>query len=201
MISKTPLTVLKSELEILTAKNPQFVEQNKPSFKRIENAVLKISTQIKDVMDFVRTKPLQLEPHSSKTILESAVSSAVIPATVHVTLADNDVPLMCDIAQIETVIVNLLNNAVEAMNKSGKIWIDVVEENSNGIIRIANSGPSIPDENLGKVFEPLFTTKNSGAGLGLTTCKYVVERHGGKISVKNNPTTFTIVLPKTSQKL
>ncbi len=198
---KNPLTVLKTELEILNVKNPQFVEQNKPSFKRIENAVLKISTQVKDIMDFVRTKPLQLEPHSSKTILESAVSSAVIPATVHVTITNNDVPVMCDSAQIETVIVNLLNNAVEAMNKSGKIWIDVSEENSSAVIRIANSGSNIPDENLDKVFEPLFTTKNSGAGLGLTTCKYVVERHGGKISVKNNPTTFTIVLPKSTHRI
>ena len=54
----------------------------------------------------------------------------------------------------------------------------------------------ISEDNLEKVFEPLFTTKQRGTGLGLASCKNIIEQHQGEISVKNNPTTFTITLPK-----
>lgn len=193
---RNPLAVIKSELEILSLKNPSFVKSNKASFQRLENSVSKISTQISDIMDFVRTKPLQLAPQSIRNILESSISSTIIPQTVQVYLSDNDSLVMCDNAHLETVFVNLLNNAVDAMNGIGKIWIDISEEGSNVLVKIANSGSSIPDGNLKKIFDPLFTTKNNGAGLGLTTCKSIIERHGGTISARNNPTTFTISLPR-----
>jgi PAS domain S-box-containing protein len=195
---KNPIAVIKSELELLSFKNPSLVENNKSSFQRLENSISKITTQIRDIMDFVRTKPLQLAPQSIRSVLESSIFSTIIPETVQVHLANNDSYVMCDNAQIETVFVNLLNNAVEAMNGFGKIWIDISEENSSVIVKIANSGSNIPEQNLEKIFEPLFTTKNSGAGLGLTTCKAIIERHCGTISAKNNPTTFTIILSKAT---
>ncbi|HSA97543.1 MAG TPA: HAMP domain-containing sensor histidine kinase, partial [Candidatus Nitrosotenuis sp.] len=58
------------------------------------------------------------------------------------------------------------------------------------------TGPGVSDHNIARLFEPLFTTKQVGTGLGLTSCKKIVSNHGGKISFKNNPTTFTITLPK-----
>ncbi len=59
-----------------------------------------------------------------------------------------------------------------------------------------DSGLGIPRENLDKVFEPLFTTKQRGTGLGLASCKNIVEQFGGKISVKTNPTIFTLVFQR-----
>lgn len=64
------------------------------------------------------------------------------------------------------------------------------------VIEFENSGPDIPPDIFPKIFEPLFTTKHGGTGLGLPTCKSVIEQHGGTITAKNNPTTFTIQLPK-----
>ena len=58
------------------------------------------------------------------------------------------------------------------------------------------SGVGIPEENLQDIFEPLFTTRQTGTGLGLASCRSLVEQHGGTITAKNNPTTFTITLPK-----
>ena len=63
-----------------------------------------------------------------------------------------------------------------------------------------DSGHGIPEDVLPKIFEPLFTTKQVGTGLGLASCKSIIEKHGGSISVRNNPTTFSIILPKTTTK-
>ncbi|MBI5146567.1 MAG: GHKL domain-containing protein [Thaumarchaeota archaeon] len=63
------------------------------------------------------------------------------------------------------------------------------------IIEIIDTGSGIKQENLDKIFEPLFTTKQTGTGLGLVTCKNIIQQHHGTTSVKNNPTTFTISLP------
>ena len=64
------------------------------------------------------------------------------------------------------------------------------------LIAFEDSGPVIESENIDKIYEPLFTTKQLGTGLGLSICKSIVEQHGGSITVKNNPTTFLVRLPK-----
>ncbi len=69
------------------------------------------------------------------------------------------------------------------------------------MIEIEDQGHGIPQENIDKIFEPLFTTKQSGTGLGLASCISIVEKHGGSISVRNNPTVFTVQLPKVSKNV
>jgi len=83
------------------------------------------------------------------------------------------------------------------MHEGGKIEIKINEKDNMVILEFADSGKGISDNDLEKVFEPLFTTKQKGTGLGLASCRNIVDQHQGKISVKNNPTTFTIKLPKS----
>lgn len=88
------------------------------------------------------------------------------------------------------------------MGQDGNITIKFIEKMDDKIqIQIQNSGPVIPDDLLTKIFEPLFTTKQHGTGLGLPSCKNIVEQHYGTIHASNNPTTFTINLPKHIEKL
>ena len=68
-------------------------------------------------------------------------------------------------------------------------------DSKNITIKVQDSGPGIPDKDLEKIFEPMYTTKTTGTGLGLVICKSIIEQHGGTISVSNKPTTFTITLP------
>ena len=65
---------------------------------------------------------------------------------------------------------------------------------------VQDSGEGIPEESLEKIFEPLFTTKKGGTGLGLANCKQILENQEASITVKNNPTTFTIEFPKYSEE-
>ena len=91
----------------------------------------------------------------------------------------------------------MLRNAIEVIdNNTGYIEIKIQDVENQVIIDIIDSGVGIEEENIDIIFEPLYTTKQIGTGLGLVSCKNIIEQHGGKITVKNNPTTFTITLPK-----
>ncbi|MDX1532988.1 MAG: HAMP domain-containing sensor histidine kinase, partial [Nitrosopumilaceae archaeon] len=103
------------------------------------------------------------------------------------------------------VLRNLIQNAIQAIGtKNGKIFIDFSEDEDWSIVKIVDDGPGIPEKIMNDIFEPLYTTKQEGTGLGLVTCKTVVEQHGGVIEVENNPdvgVTFTVKIPKRLDKL
>ncbi|MEK0319537.1 MAG: HAMP domain-containing sensor histidine kinase, partial [Nitrosopumilus sp.] len=87
-------------------------------------------------------------------------------------------------------------NSIQSIEGEGKITISIKEESNYLNIYFEDSGSGIAEENINEIFEPLFTTKVTGTGLGLGICKNIIDEHGGKISVHNNPTTFIIKLPK-----
>ena len=81
-------------------------------------------------------------------------------------------------------------------NNSSNIEIKIHDEKKQVIIEVVDSGEGMNDIDM--IFEPLYTTKQIGIGLGLVICRNIIDLHGGKITAKNNPTTFTISLPKMS---
>lgn len=97
---------------------------------------------------------------------------------------------------------NLIMNAVQAMNYSGKLNIAGLRENGYAVIKVEDSGPGIPDSLREKIFDPFFTTKppGEGSGLGLDICMKIVEKHKGKIVFESEPgkTVFTVCLPYRS---
>jgi signal transduction histidine kinase len=102
---------------------------------------------------------------------------------------------------MEIVFGNILLNSIQAIgDNAGQIYIRYAKKADSAIIEIVDSGAGIPQEHISKIFDPLFTTKQKGTGLGLTSCKNIIEQHGGTISAKNAPTTFTIVLPLPKTK-
>ena len=84
--------------------------------------------------------------------------------------------------------INLLDNAVEAMEKKGKIWIITSFDKTNQRVKIevCDSGPGIPEKEIGKLFLPHFSTKKKGTGLGLAIVNQVITEHSGSIDVENN---------------
>lgn len=109
-------------------------------------------------------------------------------------------PIECRPVRIGQVLLNLLVNAVQAIDGEGEIRIRTWQDAGNVLIAISDSGPGIPADLRHKIFEPGFTTKraNAGTGLGLFLCRRIVLQHGGCIRVESNApggATFTVVLP------
>jgi two-component system sensor histidine kinase HydH len=111
---------------------------------------------------------------------------------------DKDITIDCDQEQIKIAFKNILLNSVQAMNYQGIINITISEIENHVQVEIEDNGPGISEDILPKIFEPLFTTKQTGTGLGLSSCNNIIKSHRGKISVNTKidaGTRFTIELP------
>ena len=192
---RNPLSVIKNSLgNIQLIKNDP--ENMNKTIVRCDRAVDRIAHQIDGVMGFLKESPLELTRLSLLEIIQSAVLGIPKNEGVEIIIPTKNARILGDKVKIESLFHNLIINAVQKLNNKGTITIKASEEHDNLTkITISDDGESIPEESLIKIFEPLFTTKQHGTGLGLASCKKIVAQHNGFISVSNNPVTFTIILP------
>ncbi len=111
-----------------------------------------------------------------------------------------ETPLICkvDAAVLKQVVLNLFINAQQAIDRGGELMVRTTESGPNARIVVSDTGPGIPPDKLPRLFQPFFSSRPDGTGLGLATAKRIVEAHGGKITVASEPgkgTAFTIELP------
>jgi signal transduction histidine kinase len=191
---RNPLSVIKNTSELLLRKDID--EKTKELLSRIDRSASKINNQVNGALDFVRTKPLQVGSHPSDQILSETFDRIEKPSGITINVPKTDYTIKCDLERIEIALANLITNSIQALDGDGTINISIQDNNKFVTIEVEDSGPGIPKDVLPKIFEPLFTTKPDGTGLGLASVKNIIDQHGGSISVKNNPTTFTINLPK-----
>ena len=193
---KQPLTIMHTYADMLTPEIlAKLDSKDREKWYRLQNSISDMNRIIEDVLDFARTTEIKKKKSSLLSILRLAVNHVKSSIGITINLPDNDVMFNCDARKIEGVLSNLLNNSSQALDSQGEIDVSVSKDSQFVTIEIKDSGPGIPSENLDKIFEPMFTTKKTGTGLGLVICKSIVEQHGGSISVSNKPTTFTIKLP------
>ncbi len=191
---RNPLAVITLNLGILLRDAATPLQMDR--CQRMLRASQKIEQQVGEVMSFIRTYPSKMREVSLSDIIDSMLERISIPPTISITKDIADVSLVCNETQIESALTNLILNAIDAVNRNGEILIRAVEYKNFVVIDVKDSGPPIPPDILSRMFEPLFTTKISGTGLGLASCKQIVEQHRGTISVRTTPTVFTIRLPK-----
>lgn len=196
---RNPLSIIKNSIDLLKTHQADPDANKQHQFSRIEHAINQMNAIINDMMNFARTQPLDLKQSSLIETIRNSAQLIQIPENVSLILPEKDIVFSFDSAKMEVVFYNLIINAIHAIGKEkGLIMIRFNEKNNEKIvIEVQDSGSGIPDDLIGKVFEPLFSTKKYGTGLGLASCKAIVEQHKGIIYVKNSPTTFTIVLPKS----
>jgi len=193
---RNPLGVISSTVQIIEATSKDTLDEKTLSrLSRITSSATNMKHQIEDVLNFVRKKPLDIEKVPLSELLQSAINNIEIPERVTIYSPENEILLECDSSKLESVLMNLMTNSIQAIESTGEIHIRNNEESGTITLEIEDSGPGIPSELLPKIFDSLFTTKSAGTGLGLAYCKSIVEQHKGTLTVKNNPTTFTIKLP------
>lgn len=201
---RNPIAIIKNSIDLISIKykdelNPGISNQ----FEIMERAIFNMNSIISDILNFARTQPLNLEEYSLAKTITRSVSTIKIPANIKIIHPQNDVTLKLDIAKLESAFYNIILNAIQSIGDSqGEIIIRIIEKTDDIIqIQIQNSGPPIPDELMPRIFEPLFTTKKRGTGLGLPSCKNIVEQHYGTLTASNNPTMFTITLPRNIDRI
>lgn len=194
---RNPLNVIKNSVEMMKLKLKDSIDEKLDKhFSLVSKSVLRISHQIEDVLDFVRETEIQVKDIPLSEIITSVKALIQIPPTITINKLANDAVITCDPKKMEIVFANLLINSIQAMNEKGEISFRLTDLKNYFVIDVEDTGPGIPQEIIHKIFEPLVTTKQTGTGLGLSSCKTIIEQHHGKITVTNNPTRFTIKLPK-----
>ena len=194
---RNPLSTIKNVVELMENKQKLRIEEKIIYYGKLHRAIDRISHQVDDVLEYGKASQLQLQSANLTTIIKQIISDNNFPKEVKVNIDNVDLRLNIDVRKMEAVITNLLVNAAQAIDNKGTINVRLLDNGSNAIFAIEDSGPGIDPQNITKIFDPLFTTKQTGTGLGLSICKKIIEQHGGNISVKNNPTTFIVRLPKS----
>ena len=205
---RNPLSAIKNTLfstrELAGAKG---VNLDRP-VGRMERSIERCNRIIGDLLDFSRTRELQCEAHEFDPWLDAVVHDQVLPPGVEMTLdlQAGKAAISLDSDRLRRVVINLIDNAAQAMvDPQAQVAAKRLALRSRLVDRgidltVEDTGPGIAPENLERVFEPLFSTKSFGTGLGLPTVKQIVEQHGGSIrieSVVGQGTSVLIRLPLT----
>ena len=198
---RNPLAVINNAVYMLRLeKSKQVDELPEDYLDIIDQEVASSNKIITDLLTFARIKPANLNSTNLHASLENIFKKFVPPEFVKVKIdLPDDLPnVIVDDKQIEQVMTNLVTNAYQAIPNSGKLTITGKVERNMVRLDFTDTGIGIPPENLEKIFEPLFSTKTKGIGLGLTISKMLAEANGGKIRVKSTPmkgATFSLYLP------
>ena len=198
---RNPLGVIKNSAYFLNLKlQPSADDKIKKHLEIIEKEVGASTLIIEDILSFARIKMPEQKPVEIAPLIRESVESLPAPEgiTVDIRPAEGLPRAFIDRAQIGQVFTNLIKNAYQAMPQGGRLTISTSLKGNFLEVAFADTGVGIPPENLPKLFEPLFTTKEMGTGFGLAIVASIVEGHKGKVEVESKVgegTTFKILLP------
>ena len=202
---RNPLQAIAGELylakgDLDTFSECQAKKNLRESIVSIEENLYYIDKIVADLQDY--TKPLN--PNKEVVNIEKAIEEALlivnIPSKLSVNIAiEKDFPqLTTDMSMLKRALINLIQNAVQAMPNGGTLKITAQTRNGAAQVSVQDTGEGIPKEAQEKMFTPLFTTKSKGQGFGLAVVKRLIEAQNGEITYKTQNgkgTTFTIQLP------
>jgi signal transduction histidine kinase len=206
---RNPLATIRNSIDILRKMTDGKATAADRAVARIDRAVQRCDAIVGDILEFSRVQELNREPTAIDAWLQEMLDEHEVPSSPRVRrelMAGAET--MLDRTRFRQVLVNLVDNAAQAMadpqwqpGPDHEPTITVRTELAGPHIRlsVSDNGPGIVADKLSKIFEPLFTTKTRGVGLGLPTVRKLVEQHGGTIDVESREgggTTFTVWLPR-----
>lgn len=202
---RTPMTVIKGYAEMLETDDLSS-EDRKKFGTLIGGEVDRMERMINELHDFVRGSrgPLKASACSIQELIEEIhtwIGHDLRTAGVAVNMSFPEPGVvMADPDKLKRAFTNILKNALEAMPQGGDLRVTLASDGEYYRVTFADTGVGIPEQNLGRVFEPFFTSgKRRGLGLGTSITRSIIEEHGGNVSIDSRPgsgTTFTVSLPR-----
>lgn len=196
---RNPLTTINGFLQI--SKNRQY--NIEPWYDLIMDEITRINELTGEFLQFSKPHSLQLRKHDLRVCVERAVflfqSKAVLQG--HELIYKPDGPVLyswIEKDKMVQVLLNLLQNAVDAMKEKGVVTLRLVQEEDFGLIEVHDTGQGISEKDMESIFHPFYTTKESGAGLGLSICHKIIQDFGGTIKVESQigiGTRFKVFVP------
>jgi two-component system NtrC family sensor kinase len=202
---KNPLAVIKGLAEELH-EEVGIDPSTRAQLTTIRDSASRASTIVTDLLKFARQSTPEMQRRDMRETIQSSLRLTEYltrkgKIEVSVELPDQPVMMAFDAQQIEQVLINLITNAVQAMQHGGSLRVNLNKSGGKVAIGVQDTGSGIPKHNLNRIFDPFFTTKpeGEGTGLGLSVSYGIVSRHGGTIEVESElgwGTTFTVLLPE-----
>lgn len=203
---RNPLGVMTNAVFLLSATLKDATSTTREYLDILSTQINTAGRIVNDLLDFVRQRPPQTSAVQLAEIIDQQLANLGLPESVRIERAWSAPPPMVHADPVQTgqIIVNLVTNAVQAMGDAGgTITFSAQVQDGRLRLAISDTGPGIAAESLEKVFEPLFTTRARGIGLGLPVCLQLARNNGGDLSVVSVPgrgATFTLALPLEETK-
>ncbi len=192
---KNPLGIIKGALDILRKEGiDEQVRATMISY--VEDEIRRLDMLIRDFLDFSRPRSLSFKKTNLTSFLRNLVERMNLewePKRVVIDFKTSvqEATIQADKDALSRAMVNIIKNACEASPEGSRVTIGLFDEGSFFKVVVSDLGDGIPDEKKGEIFEPFFTGKSKGTGLGLTLTKKLIEAHMGQIEVKDNEPTGT----------
>lgn len=196
---RNPLTSLKGFIQLLQAGVSRKDEYYKIMIDEIEKMETITSELLYISKPMTDNKQKESVAEMIQDVVELLKPQARLKNIIVEWKQENDLFVHCDRSQLKQVIINLLKNAIEAMDGAGTININVYATGAQTVIDVIDQGPGIPEKIIHKLGEPFFTTKQNGTGLGLMITRQILNRHNAKLDILKNEgrgSTFKIVMQR-----
>jgi len=195
---RNPLAVIKNACYYLDMKKSSIDDEAvRENIAIINQETITATNIVSNILDFARTKEPERKDVEINQLVTDTLSRFSLPGNITVSTAFAKAlhPLSLDPVQVGQIVSNLIENAIHAMKDGGTLMIETRQHNTTTEIVFTDSGCGIPADDLGKIFESLYTTKKKGLGLGLALSKSFAEANGGIILVESREgkgSTFTL---------
>ena len=199
---RNPLASMEGAVDILE-RHPDSAAEREEFLGIIKKECLRLNRLLSDLLDFARPRQPQVLPTRVEGILRSVAKLASSSAersniALEIVIPDPLPEVRVDPQQLRQVILNLTLNAIQSMSSGGTVTLAARQEDASIVLSVSDEGQGISEDDLGHIFDPFFSTKKGGTGLGLSVAHQIVSQHGGTISVERNRSkgmTFTVALP------
>ncbi len=190
---KNPLTPIRIAIEDLrraeAASDPNFKESFDRSTKTVLEEVTALTRIVDEFSEFARFPSPQMKPEDLNDIVLAATAlfpMEISQGIVKTELTQKQIPVLADKDQIKRAIMNLIKNAVEAIPETGRIIVKTTLSETKALVVIKDNGPGLSSQAKQNLFNPYFTTKPRGSGLGLVIVKKIIGEHDGSIMIADS---------------